>query len=487
MEAAIIIAIVILFLLAFMLIRTAKVMRPIPSVDPVELPQTNPQEAALRLSQIIRFETISDESKPFDLEPFYLLHDQLEQLFPAAHKALKCEVIGEASLLFTWEGEKKDLKPVLLAAHMDVVPADPDTLDKWTHPPFSGVVDDQFIWGRGTLDIKSQMVAILEAVEQLIKEDFIPSRTIYLAFGYDEEIGGLDGHKKIVEHLQEKGIHLAAMMDEGGAIMEGFIPGVVDPIALIGNAEKGHLSLKLIAQGTPGHSSMPGNDMAIGRLARALARLDGSGQPARLNALRDLYKNIGAAASFGMQFIFSNLWFFGPIVRKQAEANHATNAMIRTSTALTLINGGVKENVLPASAQAVVNFRLLPGDTIASVCKRVRRIIRDDTIEFEPVLGGGWEASPVSSTETNAYLILKHTIRKVFDGVPVAPYLMLGATDARHYAPVSDAVYRFSPINMVLDDLNRVHGIDERISIDNYARMIVFFEELIKAWCVAGL
>ncbi len=487
MESIIIILVVLLFLVAFMLVRTAKVMKPFPSVEAGDLTEINSDNAAKRLSDVIQIETISKDLGIIDTEPFTLLHQKLETMFPFVHKHMKREIISEASLLFTWEGKNKEAKPVLFAAHQDVVPADVTTLDQWTHPPFSGEIADGFVWGRGTIDIKSQMMAALEAAEMLLVKGYEPERSIFLAFGQDEELGGQRGAAKIVEHLKNQGVQLAAMMDEGGTILEGAISGVDGPIALIGTAEKGHVSLKLKASGTPGHSSMPGKDMAIGRLSRALAKLDANPQPVRLNALRELFKNLGSAASFGMQFVFSNLWFFGPIVKMQAESNHTTNAMIRTSTALTIVNGGVKDNVLPATAEAIVNFRLLPGDSIAKVCDRVRKIIKDDQIEFEPVADAAWEASPVTSTDTKSYLILKHTIRRVFDGVPVAPYLVMGATDARYYAAITDAAYRFSPFHLTAEDLNRMHGIDERISIESYGKMIAFFHELMQAWTQADL
>lgn len=487
MESVIIIVVILLFLAAFMLIRTARVMRPLPPIEEIELVEVDVEDAAERLAGVIQLETISKERDTFDLDPFKKLHTKLEELYPLVHQKMKREVISDASLLFTWEGKRKDLNPILFAAHQDVVPADPSTLDAWTYPPFSGEIAEGFIWGRGTIDIKSQMMATLESAELLLSKGFEPERTIFLAFGQDEEMGGQYGAARIAEHLDGQGVHLAAMMDEGGAIMEGTIAGVDEPVALIGTAEKGHLSLKLRASGTPGHSSMPGKDMAIGRLARALARLDANPQPVRLKALKDLISNLGSAASFGMQFVFSNLWFFRPIIKMQAEANNTSNAMIRTSTALTIVNGGIKENVLPANAEAIVNFRLLPGDSIASVCDRVRKIINDDQVEFEPVPDGAWEASPVSSTDTKSYLILKHTVRKVFEGLAVAPYLVMGATDARYYASISDAAYRFSPFKLTAEDLGRMHGIDERISEESYGKMILFFHELMQAWGQADL
>jgi carboxypeptidase PM20D1 len=487
METLIIVVVILLFLAAFMLIRTARVMRPLPFVEEGEKVEVNVEEAAKRLSAVVQLETISKERGENDFKPFHQLHARLAEMFPLVHKHMKREIISDASLLFTWEGKRKEAEPVLFAAHQDVVPADPSTLDAWTHPPFSGEIADGFIWGRGTIDIKSQMMAVLESAEILLAKGFEPERTILLAFGQDEEMGGQQGAAKIVEYLKSKGIHLAAMVDEGGSIIEGTVSGIDDPVALIGTAEKGHLSLRLRAYGNPGHSSMPGKDMAIGRLARALARLDANPQPIRLKALKDLFNNLGSAVSFGMQFIFSNLWFFGPIVKMQAESNNTTNALIRTSTALTIVNAGIKENVLPANAEAIVNLRLLPGDTIAKVCDRVRKIIKDDKVEFEPVADGAWEASPVSSTDTNSYLILKHTIRKVFDGIAVAPYLVMGATDARYYARISDASYRFSPFKLTAEDLGRMHGIDERLSLESYEKMIVFFHELIQAWGIADL
>ena len=487
METLIIVVVFILFLVAFMLIRTARVMKQLPPVEVGELVEVEADEVAKRLSDIIKIESISKAQGEIDIAPFNLLHQKLEKMFPLVHKQLQREIISDASLLFTWQGKNKEAKPVLFAAHQDVVPADESTLDQWTHPPFSGEIADGFIWGRGTIDIKSQMMAALESAEILLGKGFEPERTIYLAFGQDEELGGMNGAAKIVEHLKAQGVQLAAMMDEGGTIMEGAVAGVEGPIALIGTAEKGHLSLKLKAYGTPGHSSMPGKDMAIGRLARALAKLDANPQPIRLNALKDLFKNLGSAASFGMQFVFSNLWFFAPIVKMQAASNNTTNAMIRTSTALTIVKGGVKDNVLPASAEAIANFRLLPGDSIATVCDRVKRIIKDDHVEFEPVSDAAWEASPVSDTDTKSYLILKHTVRRVFDSVPVAPYLVMGATDARYYAEITDAAYRFSPFQLTAEDLNRMHGIDERISVESYAKMVAFFHELMLAWTQADL
>lgn len=487
MEMSIVIVLVVLFLfiVAFMIIRTTRMLKPIPVVEKLATIDVDVNKIAENLSKAIRIKTIASDLEGISFKSFLDLHRMFEKSYPLVHNHLEKIVISEATLLYIWKGKNPELKPVLFGAHQDVVPADDQTLDAWTYPPFSGEIADGYIWGRGTLDIKSQMIALLEAIERLLADGFVPQRTILLGFGQDEEIGGKKGAAKIVSYLKEHNIQLAAMMDEGGSIMHNTIPGVSTPTALVGIAEKGHLSLRVYTEGQPGHSSMPGKEMAIGRLSKALARLADNPQPVRMKALKDLYAGLGSTASFGMQFVFANLWFFGPIAKKQVEANPQTNASIRTTTALTMIKGGVKENVLPHTAEAIVNMRLLPGDTIAKVCDRVRKIIDDELVRFEPVEDGYWEASPVSETSAPPYKLLDLTIRKVFENVSVAPYLVLGATDARYYAEISDSVFRFCPFVLGKEDLQRMHGIDERLSVEGLGKMVQFFHELVRVWGVA--
>ncbi len=476
--------VIILFVVAFMVLRMSSFIRTVPPVEPIEPVSVDADRVAQHLSAVIQVKTISAaaDREPFDREPFAQLHQLLTEFYPQLHQQLDREIVGNATLLYTWRGQQPDLKPVLLVAHQDVVPADPDTLDEWTHPPFSGEISEGFIWGRGTLDIKSQMLAAFEAVEMMVAEGFRPERTVYLAYGEDEEIGGQQGAKQVVALLQERGVHLAAVLDEGGTIVSGVVPSVQLPVALVGTAEKGHLSLKIRAEGTPGHSSMPKQGTAIGRLARALTRLEDDQMPVRYQALTDLFRGLGAAASFSMQFVIANLWLLAPFVRKRLEQSAEMNASIRTTTALTMLRGGVKDNVLPNSAEAIVNFRLLPGDSIASVCEHVRRVIDDEQVQFEPLENASWEASPVSPTDNPAFSLLTHTIRQVFPNVVVAPYLVLGATDSRYYPVISDAVYRFSPYVLTGSDLNRMHGIDERLSVESMQKMVVFFYHLLQHW-----
>ena len=266
---------VVLFTAAFVLMRTLRFARPLPNVEAGESIEVDEAAAAAHLGEAIRCKTISfSEKQPASPESLLTLHEILSKNYPEVHKQLTRQKINEYSLLYTWPGSNPDLEAVLLMAHQDVVPVDPDTLDKWEHAPFSGEEADGFVWGRGALDIKNQLTAILEAVEQLLKTGFQPKRTVYLAFGHDEEIGGPNGAKAIAHHLQEQGVRLAAVLDEGMPILQGSLPGVEIPVALIGNSEKGYLTLLFSTELEAGHASTPPKQTAIGILAKALSRLE---------------------------------------------------------------------------------------------------------------------------------------------------------------------------------------------------------------------
>jgi len=394
---------------------------------------------------------------------------------------MKREIVGQASLLYTWAGKDASLEPVLLAAHQDVVPAEETSLSQWTYPPFSGEIADGFIWGRGTLDIKSQLVSLLEAAEALIAAGYQPERTVMFGFGSDEEVLGI-GAKEIVALLQERGVHLAAMVDEGGCIYDGIVPGIKGLTATIGVAEKGYLSLKFWVDGEAGHSSTPSKATATGILVHALDKIVASPFPAKVDAVSHMFARLGASASPILQVAFANLWLFKPLVKQRLLDNNETAATIRTTTAVTILKGGVKDNIIPGHAEAVVNFRLLPGESIAYVCERLRRVINDERVQFEPLRGNTWEASPVSPDDNPAYLHLASTNREFFPGIPSAPYIVLGASDARNYYSICDNVYRYSPFVINPTDLARVHGLNERISVDAFALMIEYFYRLIPRW-----
>lgn len=474
---------VLLFLIAFLLVRTFLFARPPIPPEDVELPAVDVERLAVGLGEAIRCETVSTgEGAPPAAGELFKLHTQLQLRFPLAHARLKRESVNDFSLLYTWEGRQPDLPPVLFTSHQDVVPVDPTQLDAWQQPPFSGVLTDGAVWGRGALDTKSTLIALLEAVESLLAAGYQPQRTVLLAFGHDEEIGGANGAKRIAETLQQRWLQPAAVLDEGGAVVQGVLPGFAGPVALVGTAEKGYLSLKLTAAGQEGHSSAPPKNSAIGRLAQALAQLEANPMPARLTALAQTYREAGSLASFGMQVVFANLWLFGGLVRRKLDANAQTAAAVRTTTALTIVEGGVKDNILPSQARAVVNFRLFPGDTIAGVCERVRRLIGDENVQFEVLSQASWEASPVSATDTLLYFQLGSAIRQVFPQAAVGPYLVQGATDARHYTGLSGQVFRFSPYLVTGEDLKTIHGVNEHISLDNLERMAQCYAQVMRAW-----
>lgn len=472
-----------LALIAVLLVRTLTFARPAAPVERVEGIAVDAAAVAEHLSQAVRCKTVSEDNEtPPPDECLLALHEELRASYPLVHTHLQRQAIDEHALLYTWPGTDPALKPVLLAAHQDVVPVDPASLSEWTCPPFEGQIAAGCVWGRGTMDNKNQLIAILEAVEILLREGHRPQRTIYLGFGHDEEIGGTRGAGRIAASLRERGIQLEAVLDEGGALMEGLLPGIRGRAALIGTAEKGFATLELSVTCEPGHSAMPPRRTAIGILARAIARLEDRPMRARNQAIRNMMLGLGTAAPFPYRLLFANLWLFGPLVLRVLGAQPQTNAMIRSTNAATVISGGVKDNVLPREARARVNYRLLTGDRSADVVAHARRVVGDDRVQIELLSGFFSEPSPVSPTAGSAYRKLERAIRQIFGDIAVAPYLVIAGTDARHYGDVCQQIYRFCPLPAGRDDLKRIHGIDERIGIDDVARMVQFYAQLIKLW-----
>jgi carboxypeptidase PM20D1 len=410
---------------------------------------------------------------------FRRFHAMLESSFPKLHASLKLEKIGDLSLLYTWQGTDPAALPVMLMAHQDVVPVAPGTEEKWAEPPFSGVVRDGYVWGRGAWDDKGNLMAIMEAVEMLAAQGFKPKRTVYLAFGHDEEIGGTKGAAAIGALLKQRDVRLEFVLDEGLLITEGIFKPLPKPLAWIGVAEKGYLTVDLQVAGTPGHSSMPPQQSAIGILSTALARLETEPMPASIGGvtgpmLQALAPELGPLQRITM----SNLWLFSPVVMRELAKAPSSNAMLRTTTALTVVQAGEKDNVMPGLAGASVNFRLLPGDTIANVVERTQRLAGPD-VKVTPRPGSAVEASPVSSATGKGYRTIERVVRELFPDTIVAPGLMIAATDTRHMQAIAKDVYRFSPVRAKPEDLSRFHGTDERLSVSNYGEMIRFFHRLL--------
>ena len=431
----------------------------------------------------VRAKTVTGLLNPGDLAAEYeALHAHLKARYPLLHATLQREVVGGHSLLYTWTGADAKAKPIALLAHQDVVPVAPGTEPLWKKPPFSGLVEDGFVWGRGTLDDKSNLITQLEAVEMLVKSGFKPQRSVYLAFGHDEEVGGRQGAAQIVALLQQRGVQLEFVLDEGSALTEGVLAGVKAPVALIGLAEKGGVSLRLTAKAAPGHSSMPPTvpgASAIGMLAAALTQLDNHPVPGGIRGVAaEMFAVIAPELPLAQRLPLSNLWLFRPVVESRLSKGAATNAMLRSTTALTIFNAGNKANVLPGQAEAVANFRLLPGDSSASVAEHVKRVVADERIQIEP-LDTPAEPSRVSSPDAPAFKLIERTVREVFPDAIVAPGLVIAGTDSRHFEAIADQVYRFMPVRFTAADLPRLHGTDERIAITQLADMVRFYHRLL--------
>ncbi|TMA96626.1 MAG: M20 family peptidase [Deltaproteobacteria bacterium] len=434
-----------------------------------------------RLSEAIRYRTITNQvTTDSGSREFQRFHTFLTKSFPRVHKFLSKETIGGHSLLYSWKGKDERLKPVLLMAHMDVVPVDPATESSWRHQPFSGQVADGYIWGRGTMDDKGSVLAILEAAEDLLASGFEPQRTFYFTFGHDEEVGGNNGAANIAAALRSRGVQLEFVLDEGLNILDGIISGLSSPVALIGIAEKGYLTLRLTIETPGGHSSMPPVDTAIGVMSRALHKLNASPFSPRLDgSTRRMLEFIGPEMAWSKRLVLANLWLFDPLVRRQLAASPLTNATIRTTVAPTIIHAGVQENVLPTRAAAVLNVRILPGETIAGAIEHVRKAIDDPKVQLTP-LPVRMEPSSVSDIESPSFTLLHQTIRQTAPEAIVAPALLVAATDSRHYSALTKNVYRFLPITLGPEDAKRYHGIDERISIKDYERCVRFYAQLIR-------
>ena len=442
---------------------------------------TIPDGAAARLAGSLRIRTISSEDPAaFDAGAFRALHAYLQSAFPRVHAELLRETVGTHSLLYTWRGRDSSLKPVLLIGHLDVVPIEPGTEGSWQEDPFGGSIGGGFIWGRGAIDNKSAVLGTLEAVEMLLGQSFQPARTVYLAYGHDEEAGGAAGAGAIAALLKSRGVRLEMVLDEGGVIADGVLRGISEPVALVGIAEKGFVSIELSTHVAGGHSSLPPRESAVGIVSAAVARLEQTPMKARFEGpTRELFDRIGPQLPVIERALFANLWLTAPLVLSRLAESPGTNAMVRTTTAPTIFQAGTKDNVLPSHARAVVNFRILPGDTIADVVEHVRRTVDDSRVEVRTVGRFSAEPSAVSSTDSESFRILERTIRSVAPDAIVAPYLVVVVTDARYYSALSRTVFRFLPLRLTERDLERMHGIDERIGIREYESAIRTYRQLV--------
>jgi carboxypeptidase PM20D1 len=467
-------------LLAFMVARTFMV--PAPAAEAAAPPiAVDGNIVAQHLSQAVKFQTVSygDGIKEAEKGKALDAMDQwMEATYPYFHEAAGPERFDK-SLLFTWIGKNPNLPPVMLMAHLDVVPVVPGTEKDWTHGPFSGDIAEGFVWGRGTLDDKGQLITILEAANRLAQSGFQPERTIMFAMGQDEEVGGR-GNAAIAKALQQRGSHFAWVLDEGSSIMNEPYPGVNKPVAFISNAEKGYLSLELTAHGEGGHAARPSRDLALPRLSNAIINVVNHPFDSDLDEIqRQKLAAIAPLAPFGQKFVLTNLWALKSFVLNRMEAAPDSAATLHTTISPTILSAGIKENVIPPVARGVINFRLHPRDSIKSVTAHVKAAIGDakvDITEREETIS---EATKIADVNGPAFTYIANLIKATY-GVPSAPDIMTGATDSRHYMPIADEVLRFRPYHEDAADLARVHGTNERVAISDLGPAVGFYMRLIQ-------
>ena len=472
---------VLLGLVAIMIVRANTAFDDVQLAPADGLPQVALDEDAVveRFAGAIRFRTISyDDRSNFDADAFRAFHDYLRQSFPLVHDRAEITLISGYSLVFHIAGSDPALKPVLFMGHMDVVPVDEVTMAEWTHDPFGGTIADGMIWGRGTMDDKLSVMSFLEATEALLADDYEPTRSLYLAFGHDEEVGGKDGAKEAAKYLKEQGIEFEFVLDEGGIVGEGLMRGVDRPVAIIGVAEKGYVNLRLRVDAPGGHSSQPPPQTALGIVSRALVKVEDNPFPAQLTYVKQTFDAIAPYSTFSNRLAMANSWLLAPLIKSQLLGDKKSAATMRTTTAATMASGSSKSNILPTRAEAVVNFRIIPGETAESVRDRVIGIIDDDRVDVS--MEYAIDPSPVSPTDSPGYELLARMIRGFDDNIVVAPYLVQGGTDARYFYSVSPNVYRFVMARATPDTLRRVHGIDERIPVDDYLTAIRFYHAVIR-------
>lgn len=461
----------ILLLVAVLLIRTlifASSQMKVETVKGTEVPES----AITHLQKAIQFKTISNQDPTdFDSIPFIQMNEYIAETYPLIDSILEKKTFNY-SLLYKWDGKNSQSKPVILMGHLDVVPVDETTLEDWEAGPFSGDIIDGKIIGRGSLDDKVNVIATIEACEKLLSEGFQPERTIYFAFGHDEEIGGENGAKLIAEYLNEQKIEAEFVLDEGGFIAQDMIPGISSPLAVVNTGEKGYVSYEISLQTPGGHSSNPPVDNTIGSLATIISTLEKNQFPYRMMPIleRQIAK-IGPEFPFAQRIAFANTWLFGGQILKALNAH--------TTIAPTMISGGVKDNVIPTKASVVVNFRIMPGESVEDVKDHIMSTIKDDRISIKSVSNVN-EPSAVSNDQNESFKLIEKTIRQLFPNTIVSPGLLGAGTDSKHFLLITDNVYRFFPTRVDPSNVTGFHGINEHILVDNYKETVQFAYQLIR-------
>ncbi len=463
--------IILLILLAVILVRTFLFT---PKDEPAPVPEAvdfDREENIRNLAALIRCRTVSYEDPALEEdEEFEKLISLLPELYPHVLETCTLQRFPGRGLLFHWKGKKQG-QPAVLMAHYDVVPVEEE---HWHKPAFDAVIEDNVLWGRGSLDTKVTFNGILTAAENLIRQGFQPEEDVFLAFSGSEEING-SGADNIVQWFSEQGFQLKMVLDEGGAVVEDVFPGVKGQCALIGIAEKGLLNLEYSISGAGGHASAPKPHTPVGKLALACAKTEA--HPFRMRLTKpvlEMFDTLGRHSGFLYRMIFANLWAFSWVLDLiTRKSGGELNALMRTTVAFTRMSGSKAVNVIPPKASMVSNMRLIPGDTVDSAIARIKDVIKDDDIQLSVL--NGWDPSPVSRTDCEGWQIVSSACRATWQGCIVTPYLMMQCSDSRHYGPVSDKVYRFSAMDLTAAERSLIHGNDERIRLDTAGRAVEFF------------
>ena len=436
-----------------------------------ELIEVDPAAPAANLAEAVRFQTVTmQDGEGTDWPLFLEFQAWLKTTYPNFYGAVKSEQVVEYAQMNVWQGSDASLAPIVFLAHQDVVPANASD-EGWDYPPFEGTIAGGFVYGRGAIDDKGSLIALLEGADRLAVSGFKPKRTLIFAFGHDEEVAG-SGADAISKLLETRGIKPYAVIDEGGAILTG-MSGVPGQLASIGVAEKGYLTLKLTAKARGGHSSTPPHYTAIGALSKAITKLEASPfENGRDKVMTEMLKATAPRMPFKQRMAISNLWLFGPMVEKNLRGVDLTRAMMGTSIAPTIIDAGFKENALPREAVAYINFRLHSRDSIESVTEHVRLAIDDENIEITMNDNIGSEPSPVSQIDSGPYLWLKDVINSTFPEALVAPNTVVGGTDSRFFARNTDDIYRFAPYVFDASDIARIHGLNERMNVEAFGKAV---------------
>ncbi|GAW51653.1 MULTISPECIES: M20 family peptidase [unclassified Nocardioides] len=433
--------------------------------------------AVAKLQALVRIATVSHRDPALvDTAAFDEFLAELARQFPVLHDRLELTRVDTHGLLFRWAGASHE-RPVVLMAHLDVVPTDDGA--PWQHPPYGAEIHDGAVWGRGTLDDKGPLVAICEATEALLERGFTPAQDVWLSFGCNEEVSG-PAARLAVEELTRRGVQPWFVVDEGGAIAAEAFPGVAAPIGVVGVTEKGVTSLELRVEGRGGHASTPVRMGPTARLARAITRLDRSPMPSSVPAPTvELLRRMAPHASWALRPLMANADRLRPVLTKAlVVAGPESAAMTRTTFAVTTLSGSPALNVIASTARAGVNIRIMVGDTVAEVLAHVRKVVADDQVEIDVI--EQHEPSPVSPVDDEAFRLIESTISEVFPDAVPAPYVMMAATDSRFFTSICDRVYRFAPFRMTKAQRESIHSYDEHLGVAAFVDGVHWYRRLIE-------